>query len=108
MSAAGYSFLLALSAALFAVGLFGLIARRAILFQLISVEIMLAGPALAFIAAGAQQGSAAGQGMFVLILSLAAAEAAVGLALYLRLRGAAPAGPPDSAGDSDAVSELKE
>jgi len=96
--------LLAASGGLFAAGAFGLMARRGILFQLISVEIMLGAPALAFIAAGAYHGLAAGQAMYVLVLTLAAAEAALGLALYLRLRRGAASG--GSAGDSDAVSEL--
>ena len=105
MSAFMLTALFAASGVLFAVGAFGLMARRGILFQLICVEIMLGAPALGFVAAGAYHGHAAGQGMYVLVLCLAAAEAALGLALYLRLRrGAAAAG---SAGDSDGVGELK-
>jgi NADH-quinone oxidoreductase subunit K len=100
MSATGLSVILLLSAALFALGLFGVLARRGILFQLVSVEIMLSGPALAFIAAGAHHGDAGGQGMFVLVLALAASEVALGLALYLRIRRAF------SDDDSDAVSAL--
>jgi NADH-quinone oxidoreductase subunit K len=97
--------LLTVSAALFATGLFGLLVRRGILFQLVSIEVMLSGPALAFIAAGAWRGEATGQGMYVLILALAAAEAGLGLGLYLRLRRTVATA--DSAGDSDAVSELR-
>ncbi|MEO0983843.1 MAG: NADH-quinone oxidoreductase subunit K [Pseudomonadota bacterium] len=97
--------LLAASGGLFVAGAFGLVSRRGVLFQLISIEIMLGAPALAFIAAGAYHGNAAGQGMYVLVLALAAAEAALGLALYVRLRrGAAAEG---SVGDSDGISELK-
>lgn len=92
---------LGLSAGLFAVGLFGLTARRAILIQLLSLEIMLAGPALAFVAAGARHGDAGGQGMFVLLLVLAAAEVAIGLTLYLRLRRVA------DVTDADSVSQLR-
>lgn len=97
--------MLGLAGALFAVGLFGLLVRRGILFQLISLEVMLAGPALAFIAAGARHGDPAGQGMYVFVIALAAAEAALGLGLYLRLRR--DVARTDSAGDSDAVSALR-
>lgn len=85
MSGVAFTALMGIAAGLFAVGLFGVMARRTILFQLLSLEVALSGPALAFIAAGARHGDAAGQGMFVLILVLAAAEVALGLALYLRL-----------------------
>jgi NADH-quinone oxidoreductase subunit K len=90
-----------LAAGLFAVGLFGVLARRGIMFQLIALEVALSGPALAFIAAGAYHGDAGGQGMFILTLTLAAAEVAVGLALLLRIRRIA------STDDSDAISGLK-
>ncbi len=77
---------LLVAGALFAVGLAGVLARRSLLFQLISVEIMLNASALAFVAAGARWGRADGQVMFIFILSTAAAEAAVGLALAMRIR----------------------
>jgi NADH-quinone oxidoreductase subunit K len=100
MSATGLSVILLLAAGLFALGLFGVLARRGILFQLVSVEVMLSGPALAFVAAGAHHGDPGGQGMFVLVLALAASEVALGLALYLRIRRAF------GDDDSDAVSAL--
>ena len=76
---------LLLAGALFSLGLFGLLTRRDILFMLMSLEIMLNAAALAFIVAGSRWGSADGQVMFVLILTLAAAEASVGLALLIQL-----------------------
>ncbi len=76
---------LLLAGALFSIGLFGLLTRRDILFMLMSLEIMLNAAALAFIVAGSRWGSADGQVMFVLILTLAAAEASVGLALLIQL-----------------------
>lgn len=76
---------LLLAGALFALGLAGLLARRNILFVLISLEIMLNASALAFIAAGSRWQAADGQIMFVLILALAASEVAVGLALVLQI-----------------------
>ena len=70
---------------LFALGLTGLLARRNILFMLISVEIMLNAAGLAFVAAAARWGQADGQLMFVFILTMAAAEVSVGLALVLQM-----------------------
>jgi NADH-quinone oxidoreductase subunit K len=71
---------------LFALGLTGVMVRRNFVFILMSIEIMLNATGLAFIAAGARWGQADGQVMFLFILTLAAAEVAVGLALILRLR----------------------
>ena len=76
---------LLLAAALFSVGLFGLLTRRDMLFMLMSLEVMLNAAALAFIVAGSRWASADGQIMFILILTLAAAEASVGLALLISL-----------------------
>jgi NADH-quinone oxidoreductase subunit K len=101
MTVAAHSVTLGIAAALFGIGLFGVMARRGLLFQLLSLEIMLAGPALAFIAAGARHGDAQGQGMFVLILAAAAAEVAIGLSLYLRLSHCA------DVTDSDSISDLR-
>lgn len=76
---------LLLSAILFALGLAGVMIRRNILYVLMSVEIMMNSTALAFVAAGSRWQQADGQIMFILILTLAAAEASVGLALLLQL-----------------------
>ena len=76
---------LLLAAALFALGLFGLLTRRNILWMLMSLEIMLNACALAFVVAGARWAQADGQIMFILVLTLAAAEASVGLALLIQL-----------------------
>lgn len=77
---------LALAATLFAVGLTGVLVRRNLIFVLMSLEVMLNAAGLAFVAAGARWGQPDGQILFLLILSLAAAEVAVGLALLLRIR----------------------
>ncbi len=74
-----------LAVVLFGLGVAGLLARRNLVFMLMSIEIMLNAAGLAFIAAGARWGQADGQIMFILILTLAAAEVSVGLALILRL-----------------------
>lgn len=76
---------LLLAAILFALGFAGLLVRRNILFMLMSIEIMMNAAALAFVAGGARWLQADGQIMFILILTLAAAEASVGLALMLQL-----------------------
>jgi NADH-quinone oxidoreductase subunit K len=76
----------ALALALFLLGLLGLLARRSLVFVLMSVEIMLNATGLLFIAAGMRWGTADGQVMFILVLNLAGAELALGLILLLRLR----------------------
>jgi NADH-quinone oxidoreductase subunit K len=76
---------LVLAGILFVLGLVGLLVRRNILFMLLSIEVMLNAAGLAFVAAGARWGQADGQVMFIFILTMAAAEVAVGLALVLEL-----------------------
>lgn len=76
---------LALAAVLFLLGLAGVLARRNVIFLLMSLEVMMNAAGLAFIAAGAKWGAPDGQIMFMLILALAAAEVAVALGLVLQL-----------------------
>ncbi|HVN23354.1 MAG TPA: NADH-quinone oxidoreductase subunit NuoK [Syntrophorhabdales bacterium] len=76
---------LILAGLLFVVGLVGLLARRNIIFMLLSLEVMLNASGLAFVAAGARWGQPDGQVMFIFVLSMAAAEVSVGLALVLQL-----------------------
>ncbi len=75
--------LLTLSLALFSLGIFGVLARRNLIFILISLEIMLNAVILLFVAAGNIHGNADGQVMYILILTLAAAEVAIGLSLVI-------------------------
>lgn len=75
---------LLLATALFVLGFAGLLVRRNIMYILLSVEIMLNAAGLAFIVAGSRWGQAEGQIMFLIILTMAAAEVAIGLALVLR------------------------
>jgi NADH-quinone oxidoreductase subunit K len=70
---------------LFALGLIGVLVRRNIIFILLSVEIMLNAAGLAFVVAGSRWGQPDGQVMFIFILTMAAAEVSVGLALVLQL-----------------------
>ncbi len=76
---------LILAAVLFVLGLIGVLARRNIVFMLMSVEIMLNAVGLAFVVAGARWNQVDGQVMFIFILTMAAAEVSVGLALVLQL-----------------------
>jgi NADH-quinone oxidoreductase subunit K len=76
---------LLLAAILFVLGMIGVLTRRNIIFVLMSLEIMLNAVALAFITGGARWAEADGQIMFLMIISLAAAEVAVGLGLVLQL-----------------------
>lgn len=85
MMRAGVDGAFAVAAILLAAGLAGLVARRNILFALMSVEVMLNAAGLAFVAAGARWGRPEGQVMFLFILAVAGAELSVALALVLRL-----------------------
>ena len=76
---------LMLAGILFILGLLGVMTRRNIVFMLLSLEIMLNAAGLAFIVAGSYWRQPDGQIMFFFILTLAAAEVSVGLALVLRL-----------------------
>lgn len=75
---------LMLAAALFTLGAAGVLARRNLVFVLMSVEVMLNAAGLAFISAGYRWAEPDGQVMFIFILAMAASEVAVGLALVLR------------------------
>lgn len=74
---------LILAGILFLLGLIGVLVRRNIIFILMSIEIMLNASGLAFIIAGARWAQVDGQIMFIFILSMAAAEVSIGLALIL-------------------------
>ena len=76
---------LLLATMLFCLGLLGVLVRRNIIFVLMSMEIMFNAVGLAFISGGSRWAEADGQIMFMLVLTLAAAEVAVGLALVLQL-----------------------
>ena len=76
---------LILAGILFILGLISVLIRRNIIFMLISVEIMLNAAGLAFIVAGARWGQPDGQAMFIFIITMAAAEVSVGLALILQI-----------------------
>lgn len=76
---------LILAGILFLLGLVGVMIRRNILFVLMSLEVMMNAAALAFVLAGSRWGQPDGQIMFIMILTLAAAEASIGLAIVFQL-----------------------
>ncbi len=76
---------LLIASIMFFTGLVGVIFRKNLMFMLVSIEIMLNAAGLAFIFAGAAYGTADGQVMFLFILTMAAAEVAVGLALIIQV-----------------------
>jgi len=86
MTAIPLHHVLILASILFAIGFIGVVARKNTLFILMSLEVMLNAVGVAFIGAGSVWQQADGQIMFILILSLAAAEVAIGLALLIRMQ----------------------
>jgi len=74
-----------LSALLFAIGTTGVFLRRNLITILLSIEIMLNAVNLTFIAVGRQLGSVEGQIIVFFVMTVAAAEAAVGLAIVIAL-----------------------
>ena len=76
---------LILSGVLFAIGTAGVFVRRNLITILLSIEIMLNAVNLSFVAFGRALGSADGQIIVFFVITVAAAEAAVGLAIVISL-----------------------
>ena len=76
---------LALSAVLFAIGAVGVLVRRNVIVIFMAIEIMLNAVNLTFVAFGRALGSADGQIIVFFVMTVAAAEAAVGLAIVIAL-----------------------
>jgi len=76
---------LVLSAALFCIGLFGILTRRNALFFLMSVELMLNAANINLVAFSLQWGNITGQVFSLFTMALAAAEVAVGIGIILVL-----------------------
>jgi len=74
---------LLVSAALFSIGAFGVLARRNLLIILMSVEIMLNGVNVALLAFARVYGSTHGQVFVLMVMGVAAAEVSVGLAILI-------------------------
>jgi NAD(P)H-quinone oxidoreductase subunit 4L len=74
---------LVLSAFLFCVGIYGVLARRNGVLVLMSVELMLNAVNLNLVAFSARLGDVAGQVFALFVITIAAAEVGVGLAIVL-------------------------
>ena len=76
---------LIIGAGLMALGMLGFISRRNLIVMFLSAEMMLQGTALTLIAFGRFHGNWSGQVFTIMILTVAACEASVALALILVL-----------------------
>jgi NADH-quinone oxidoreductase subunit K len=76
---------LILSGVLFAIGTTGVFLRRNVITILLSIEIMLNAVNLTFVAVGRHLGSVDGQIFAFFVMTVAAAEAAIGLAIVIQL-----------------------
>lgn len=74
-----------LSAALFTIGVVGVLIRRNALIIFMSIELMLNAANLAFVAFGSVLKSFSGQIFVFFVIAVAAAEVAVGLALIVEI-----------------------
>ncbi len=77
--------LLFVSAALFSVGLYGVLTRRHAIGMLLALELMLNAAALNTVVFAWRFGQVEAQAFALFIIALAAAEAVVGLAVVLRI-----------------------
>ena len=74
---------LVLSAALFVIGLIGVLVRRNIIIVLMSIELMLNAVNINLVAFSALQQNAVGQVFAIFVVAVAAAEAAIGLGIII-------------------------
>ena len=72
-----------LSAVLFCIGVYGVLARRNAVLVLASIELMLNAVNINFVAFGAYRHNIAGQVFALFVITIAAAEVGVGLAIVL-------------------------
>lgn len=85
MATIGLQHYLVVSAALFAIGLFGVLVRRNLLIIYMSLELMLNAANLALVAFSRFHHDLEGQMLVFFTITIAAAEVAVGLALIVAL-----------------------
>jgi NADH-quinone oxidoreductase subunit K len=76
---------LILSAMMFIIGAVGVVTRRNAIIVFMSIELMLNSVNLTFVAFSAFLGNATGQVFVFFVMTVAAAEAAVGLAIVIAL-----------------------
>jgi len=81
----GLNHYLALSAVLFTMGLVGVLMRKNVIVILMSIELMLNAVNISFVAFSRYWGNVDGQVIVFFVMTIAAAEAAVGLALAVTI-----------------------
>lgn len=74
-----------LSAIIFCIGAYGVMARKNLLIVLMSIELMLNGVNIALMAFARQFGDTNGQVFVLMVMGVAAAEVAIGLAILIAL-----------------------
>jgi len=79
------AWMLALSAVVFVIGVVGVLVRRNALIIFMSIELMLNAANLAFVAFARELGSLDGQVFVFFVMTVAAAEVAVGLAIIVNV-----------------------
>jgi NADH-quinone oxidoreductase subunit K len=79
------NYYLVLSAILFAIGVAGVLVRRNVIVMFLAIELMLNAVNLALVALGQRIGSMDGQIIVFFVMTVAAAEAAVGLAIIMSM-----------------------
>jgi NADH-quinone oxidoreductase subunit K len=81
----GVEWFVAVSAVLFAIGIYGVFTRRSVLILLLSVELMLNSCNLALIAFARHLGDDGGQVLSLVVMAVAASEVVVGLGVVVAL-----------------------
>ena len=81
----GLSHYLAVGAALFCIGLVGFLSRRNLILMFLSAEMMLQGVALNLVAFSRHYGNMHGQIFTMFLITVAACEAGIALALFISL-----------------------
>ena len=79
------SYFVALSAVLFSIGAMGVLLRRNVIVIFMCIELMLNAANLAFVAFARQHHSMDGQVIVFFVMTVAAAEVAVGLAIIIAM-----------------------
>ena len=85
MATLGINHFLFLSAALFIIGMMGVLIRRNLLIIFMCVELMVTAANISLVAFGNETNSLSGQSFAIFTIAVAAAEAAVGLAIIMAL-----------------------
>ena len=74
-----------LSAALFCIGVFGFLSRRNVIIMLMSIELMLNAVNISLVTFSHYMNDVQGQIITIFVITVAAAEAAIGLAIIISL-----------------------